>query len=92
MTYIHIHAPAPTAKSARAQTYPDCKKRTRMLNFFTPWYGWHATCIKCGREWYDAECAALPFARGARKRNIDAAKSMWRRLPPQRENHFGLDE
>lgn len=50
---IHIHAPVVTAKSITTKICPDCKRRTRMLSFFTPWYGWDSTCIKCGRNWSD---------------------------------------
>lgn len=91
MSGIHLHAPAATAKEAEATTCPDCKKRTRILAFFTPWYGWHSTCLRCGREWGDGEWLALPFARGARQRNIEQAKRQWRAMPPRSENHFGVE-
>lgn len=39
MSTVHIHAPRATAKQVFAKTCPDCGKRTRMLAFFTPWYG-----------------------------------------------------
>lgn len=86
---VHIYAPQATAKLARATTCLDCKKRTRMLCFFTPWYGWHSTCIRCGREWCDGEWMALGFMRGVRQRNIELAKKHWRRLPPVNANHYG---
>ena len=73
--HIHIHAPQPTEKSAVAVTCPDCKERTRMLSFFTPYYGWDSTCIKCGREWQDSEWMPLDFVRGSRQKNIDRAKT-----------------
>lgn len=88
MSEVHIYAPAATAKKASAATCPDCKKRTRMLAFFTPWHGWHSTCLRCGREWMDGEWAALEFARGARQRNIDAAKRRWRAMPPKDATYF----
>ena len=62
-----------------------------MLQFFTPWYGWGSTCMRCGREFADGEWLALPFARGVRKRNIDAAKRKWRKLPPVSNNHYGIE-
>ncbi len=80
-----------TAKRALPTTCLDCKRRTRIIEFFTPWYGWHSTCIRCGREWYDGEWVALEFARGVRQRNINAAKAMWRKMPPKSENHLGVD-
>jgi hypothetical protein len=88
---IHIHAPKATAKRALKMTCPDCKKRTRMLEFFTPWYGWHSTCLKCGREWADCEWLPLEFSRGVRSRNIETAKAIWRKMPPISHNHFWLD-
>lgn len=88
---IHIYAPQATAKAAHFTTCPDCKRRTAMLMFFTPWYGWHSTCIRCGREWIDSEWGALEFCRGVRARNIAHAKKQFRRLPPVSANHFGLD-
>lgn len=87
MTAVHINVTRPTAKFAKAGKCPDCKKRTRFLGFFTPWYGHDSTCLRCGREWCDGEWVALPFCRGARAENIEAAKRKWRSLPPMRDNH-----
>ena len=86
--YVHIHAPQATRKFLRATICLDCGKRTRMLVFFTPWYGDHSTCLRCGREWIDGEWIALPFARGSRHRNIDDAKRKWRSMPPVTKNHY----
>lgn len=91
MTTVNIYAPQATAKEAIATTCPDCKKRTRMLRFFTPWLGCESTCIKCGRKWFEGEWAALPFCRGARKNNIENAKRKWRAMPPRKDNHYGID-
>jgi len=91
MTHMHLHAPKATSKSAHATICPDCKKRTRMLSFFTPWYGWESTCIKCGRSWSDGEWMPLDFVRKSRQKSINAAKQKWRGMPPQTENHCGLD-
>jgi len=90
LSTVHIHAPRATAKQVFAKTCPDCGKRTRMLAFFTPWYGWDTTCLRCGRTWQDGEWVPLPFARGVRGKNIDHAKRLWRQLPPASENHFGV--
>ena len=87
---IHIHAPRATAKRAVAETCPDCKKRTRMLEFFTPWYGWDSTCLRCGRHWRDGEWMPLPFIRGARAHSIHQARVHWRSMPPRSANHFGI--
>ena len=75
---VHIHAPKPTDKRIRIHVCPDCKKRSRFICFFTEWYGWDSTCLRCGREWQDGEWCDLPFMRGARQKNIDAAKKRWR--------------
>ena len=88
MNNIHVHAPKATAKRLVTVTCLDCKKRTRMVEIFTLWYGWHSTCLKCGREWVDGEWILLEFAPGVRQRNIDAAKSVWRKKPSISENHF----
>ena len=79
MTVIHIHAPQPTMRHCVAGTCPDCKKRTRFLSWFVEWYGYSTTCLRCGREWEGGEWMPLPFMRGARQKNIDAAKARWRR-------------
>jgi hypothetical protein len=76
---VHIHAPQPTMRAIHATCCPDCKRRTRMLAFFTPWYGWDSTCLRCGRRWQDGEWMPLPFVRGARGRSVEASKARWRR-------------
>ena len=80
MNYIHIHAPESTDKSVRVATCPDCKKRTRMLAWFTPWYGWDSTCILCGRSWSDGEWLDLDFVRGSRQKSIASAKRRFRSI------------
>ncbi len=84
MEHIHIHAPQPTERAITAATCPDCGKRTRMIQFLTPWYGWASTCLRCGRHWEDGEWIALPFVRGARKKNVESAKARWRRFTDTR--------
>ena len=104
MTSVHIHAPQATAKAISVTVCHDCKKRTRMIQFFTPWYGWDSTCIRCGRQWSDGEWMYIPFYSGTwghdskgeyrfmkpREWNIERSKAHWRRLPPVSENHCGL--
>ena len=92
MTYVHIHAPQPTWKSILHTVCLDCKQQTRMMQFFTPWYGWDSTCLKCGRRWCDGEWMPLPFMPQARQLSIASAKKLWRRLPPVSENHYGESE
>lgn len=77
---IHISRPRFSAKRIVKFDCPDCKKNSRSIEFFQHWYGWHSTCIGCGRQWGGGEWVALPFARGVRKANIDAAKQLWRKL------------
>lgn len=88
---MYIHNPKATAKQIKAEICPDCKRRTRMIGFFTPWYGWDETCMKCGRNWKDGEWMRFPFVRGAREASIATAKMHWRRLPPVSANHFGIE-
>lgn len=92
MTTVHVHAPSATAKRIHAGSCPDCGKHTRFMQFFTPWYGWASTCMRCGREWQDDEWMRLPFVRGIRAANIATAKMYWRRMPPVSQNHFGIEE
>lgn len=96
MERIHIYAPASTAKRIEAGDCPDCERRkrrprSRFLAFFTPWYGWRSTCLRCGREWADGEWMPLEFCRGVREINIQAAKKLWREMPPVSANHWGLE-
>lgn len=89
---IHIHAPSATSKNAVAGTCLDCKKRTRFLTFFTPWYGIDSTCIRCGRQWQDGQWMGLEFARRSRALNVENAKKRWRLMPSVSENHYGIED
>lgn len=88
---LHVYAPKATEKRAVAEVCPDCKKRTRMLEFFTPWFGWDSTCIRCGRKWKDGEWMPLDFSRAARRESVELARAYWRSMPPRSANHFGID-
>ena len=88
---IHIHAPKATAKHVTTGVCPDCKKRTRFLGFFTPWYGTYSTCLRCGRQWGGGEWMPLDFVRQSRQKSVARAKRQWRRMPPVSENHWGLE-
>ncbi|MCA9434128.1 MAG: hypothetical protein KC940_26645 [Candidatus Omnitrophica bacterium] len=77
---IHLHAPPPTIRSFKVMECPDCGRVAMFLRFFTPWYGDSVTCLRCGRHWEDGEWIQLPFVRGARKRSIESAKRIWRRM------------
>jgi hypothetical protein len=89
---IHIHAPKPTAKKIFSSDCPDCNKHSKFLTFFTPWYGWDTTCIKCGRNWIDGVWMDLTWERQSRQKSVARAKELWRELPPTSENHFGIEE
>lgn len=91
MTYVHIHAPKATAKRLVKSVCPDCGKQTRFVEFFTPWYGWDTTCLRCGRQWKDGEWMRLEFYRFARQDNIKMARGYWRSMPPVSQNHWGLE-
>lgn len=77
MTLIHIHRPQATKCRKRRLKCHDCNKRSTFAAFFTPWYGWHETCLNCGREWGDGEWLPLAFSPTARAENIIAAKKKW---------------
>lgn len=78
---IHVHAPQSSVKGSHRTVCIDCGKKTVMLGFFTEWYGWDTTCIKCGRNWIDGEWMALDFVRQSRQISIAAAKKRWRSMP-----------
>ena len=81
---INVQAPAIPKRLVTCRCL-DCKLRTRMLEFWIPWYGWFSTCLRCGREWGNGERLALPFAPGVGKknvgkRNVEMAKAHWRSI------------
>lgn len=80
MNAVHIHAPQASLRSIDAGNCVDCKKRTRFIGFFTEYYGWDDTCLRCGRRWADGEWMLLPSARHARRDSINAVKIRWRRF------------
>lgn len=87
-TRIHIYAPQATAKAVHAGTCLDCGRRTRFLQFFTPWHGWDVTCLRCGRQWQDSEWMPLDFVRQSRQKSVAAAKDRWHAMPPVEENYY----
>jgi uncharacterized protein YbdZ (MbtH family) len=88
ITNFHICAPAQTAKKKHMVFCPDCERYAWFYSFFTPWYGWHTTCTKCGRQFVEGEWLDLPFKRGAREESIAWAKKKWKEMPPVSENHY----
>jgi hypothetical protein len=78
--HFHICAPAVVDRRVSRTVCLDCQKPTRMLSFFQEWYGWHSTCIRCGRQWDGGEWLSLEFRRGVRKANVENAKRRWRLL------------
>lgn len=83
MSLVHVHAPAPSIRRVLCGNCPDCKQRSRFLAFFTEWYGWDKTCLKCGRQWQDGHWSPLPSHRYARRDSIAAAKKVWRNYTQQ---------
>ncbi len=78
-SFVHVFRPPVVFKAITiCEACPDCGKRTRMMGFFQEWFGWHSTCLRCGREWDDGCWLPLPFKRGARAGNIRDAKRRWR--------------
>jgi len=78
-SYVHIYAPAPTARLVHAGTCHDCKRRTRFIGVSYEWHGASMTCLRCGRRWEDGEWIPLEFERGARQKSIERAKQSFRR-------------
>lgn len=75
---IHIHAPLPCRKECRREKCPVCEKRSVILSWFTDWYGWSSTCLRCGDRWEDGELLPRPFAPRWRERNKEEARKRWR--------------
>lgn len=78
-SFVHIHAPLPCKRACDRRECPVCHRRSVILSWFTDWYGWDSTCLRCGDMWADGELLERPFARGWRKRNIEAARQRWRK-------------
>lgn len=78
MTHLHIHAPQSTDRILLRLDCPTCQCRTFFTRFYTPWYGWDSTCLKCGDSWADDEMHDRPFLRGWRQKSIGGAKKRWR--------------
>lgn len=79
MTHLHIHAPQPTDRRLDRMSCPTCSRRTYFAQWFTPWYGWDSTCLRCGDSWQDGEREQRPFMPKWRQKSIDSAKVRWRR-------------
>lgn len=74
---IHIYAPRADARRVMADHCPDCKQRSRFIEFFTHWYGWYSTCLRCGRRFQSGEWVPFESYRYARRDSIAAAKIQW---------------
>ena len=76
---VHIHAPQPSMARLVRVHCPTCNRRTFSAAFFTEWYGWDETCLRCGDSWQDGEMAPRPFAPRWRKKSVEHAKVRYRR-------------
>lgn len=79
---IHIHAPQATERKLVRTNCPTCKKTRFMAAWFTPWYGWDHTCLKCGESWQDGEMCERPFVRAWRQKSVEDARKRWRAAAP----------
>ena len=77
---LHIHAPQPTEKRIVRTECPTCERRTYFVDFFTPYYGWVMTCLKCGDKWEDGERLPRPFKPRWRAESKARAKARYRRV------------
>ena len=84
---VYVHVCAPSADDVRAVRIRchSCERLTGFVIRHYEWYGWHLTCLRCGDQWADGERLERPFARGWRRRNIEAARSLYRRYHPKPE-------
>lgn len=75
---IHVFAPEVTMRRVVRFHCPDCGRNSRLIGFHQEWFGWKDTCLNCGRGWDGGEWLDLPFVRGSRRKQMDAAKARWR--------------
>lgn len=76
--WMHIQNPEPEAFRRLITPCPTCKRRTRKVAFYTPYYGWDVTCCACGDCWDDEYMRPRPFRRGWRQQAIKEAKQSWK--------------
>ena len=61
-----------------------CDQPRRMLLTVAAWYGAHWTCLTCGEQWdADEGRKERPFMPAWRRKNVEEAKSFWKRHVPQ---------
>ncbi len=85
---LHICAPEPDLVLIQWNPCSTCTgspgttrgvaRRSPMVLAHYPWYGADWTCLRCGERWTDGERCERPFAPAWRKKNIEAAKKLWR--------------
>ena len=75
---IHINLARIDAKHISHRWCPDCCRNSYFINWFQEWYGWKATCMRCGRQFAEGEWMPLPFQRGIREDNKKYARQTWR--------------
>ena len=75
----HLHAPEATEGEIARSYCPTCAKSRFMARWFTPWYGWDMTCLKCGESWQDGERCERPFMPKWRQKSVAGALARWRR-------------
>ena len=87
---LTVHVCAPPAAEAKIfrQKCPTCERRVYFVGFFTPWYGWSKTCLRCGEQWEDGERMDRPLMRGWREKSKVRARARFRRF---RENRRADD-
>ena len=76
---LHICAPEPDIVLIQWNPCSTCERKSPMVLAHYPWYGADWTCLRCGERWTDGERCERPFAPAWRKKNIEAAKKLWRR-------------
>lgn len=56
---------------------PVCERPRQFAGSDAAWYGTTWSCCGCGDSWTDGEMHPRPFARGWRKKAINAARRTW---------------
>lgn len=74
ITRIHIHAPRPDRHELNKRDCPVCGPAAMFYEAHTPWYGWDASCLRCGERYADGGSLARPFCPQWRELNIEAAR------------------
>lgn len=92
MSRVHICYARPVCRDVRTWDCPVCEQPAPAVTEFFEWYGATTTCIGCGDVWHADDApyrAPRPFARGWRKKSIQAALARLNAPLAEREREGG---